>query len=274
MSSFTREYPFPAGYGFSSNRIAGAACFGHGLLPRAVGPVFRCEACGREYCPCCTAGPWHDYEIGDARFVWYRCPACPIGSGFVMLPQATGRTPADRLSGGAVHPWQPAVVADGPSIGRPGAYLLEFPRLLRQGTVESYRDEAGQCFDVYDRTEYLRWLFDRDGVRLTRVARPGGAWEPLERGEYVLAERPPVAGERGPVLALFTLRPAGFHESVLPDGWPTPGPVRVQPADRIWSHSDLARVLQGGSAGVGANHLSHARRPAAAPITEEVPIAA
>ncbi len=204
---------------FSSNMKPLARCPEHPKLPAQANPVFVCESCGREYCPACAGRVWFECEISDHRVLWYRCPDCPIGLGFIML-----------LKGSVLQPGAPQPAASA--------------AVVRRGSYEALRDGSGTCLLVLDGKERYAWVQRPDSVHL--AAEPpatGSALISLQRGEYVLVDRSAVAAD-GAGLVLYLELPHGYQEYTLPEGWPEGGeakPVRVSP--RALSERELDQLL-------------------------------
>jgi hypothetical protein len=203
---------------FSSNVKPLAQCREHPELPAQVNPVFVCESCGREYCPACAGRVWFECEVAGQRVVWYSCPGCPIGLGFVMLPKDSALQPGMS---------QPAA-----STG-----------VVRRGSYEALHDGSGTCLLVLDGRERYAWLQRPDSIHLVASPPPAGAaLSSLQRGEYAVVDRSAGSAE-GAGLVLYLQLPHGYQEYALPAGWPEGGeakPVRVSP--RVLSERELDQL--------------------------------
>jgi hypothetical protein len=220
---------------FSSNVKLLARCREHPELPAQVNPVFVCESCGREYCPACAGRVWFECEVCDHRVLWYQCPDCPIGLGFLMLPK-----------GGAL---QPGVLPPAGSAA-----------VVRRGSYEALHDGFGTCLLVLDGKERYAWLQRPDSIHL--AANPPAteaALASLQRGEYVVVDRSAASAD-GTGLVLYLQLPHGYQEYLLPEGWPEGGeskPVRVSP--RALSERELDQLLPHEPQRLAAQHPEKAR---------------
>ncbi len=113
---------------YSSNIRSGAACSRHLYSLAGANPLFFCEQCGEEFCPCCVRdGAWQEFEIAGWSVHWYRCPRCSIGLAFIMSPSpgypGMGPSMSNETS---VGPTPPAVTAV-PESGNENARIIATP---------------------------------------------------------------------------------------------------------------------------------------------------
>jgi hypothetical protein len=220
---------------FSSNVKPLARCPEHPELPAQVNPVFVCESCGREYCPAGAGRVWFECEVCDHRVLWYKCPDCPIGLGFLMLPK-----------GGALQPGVPLPAASA--------------AVVRCGSYEALCDGSGASLLVLDGKERYAWLQTPDSIHL--AASPPAteaALSCLQRGEYVVVDQS-AGPANGVGLVLYLQFPHGYQEYLLPEGWPEGGeskPVRVSP--RALSRRELDQLLPHQPQRLPAQHPEKAR---------------
>jgi len=258
MKRTTQDQHVPADYRtfYSSNVVEGELCFRHAEPPQAIGPAFSCESCGGKFCPVCATGVWQEGVVGRHRYVWYRCPFCPIGLAFIALPLA-GSVPREGVT--SLDLWNVRAGTD-PMLEetRPGAYYrLLPPTVKRQGSYQAFWDGRERCFLQLDGREWVSWVQRANSVQLAIVpAVSHEALVALEEGEYLLDDPPAGthelgAGRDAAPLALFLQLPQGFQEYEIPEGWPWEGTTRpLRITDRIWTREGLKKVLPGLSGAV------------------------